>query len=179
MTEKVGEGRELRELCAKWREEAAKCANEYPHAANERLDCATELEAALAKQTPAGREQDPFVIAEREAEGCIPCPTCQTLIHSDKLTAQQTPHAAGQDALREARWWMEKMTGVTLPLDKAKEFTEHVATLESAEHQCNYYFGGFDGGHRCQKPKGHDSAHEWRASQTSTAPGAAREGASE
>ena len=37
---------------------------------------------------------------------------------------------------------------------------------------CNYFFGGFDGGNRCQKAKGHEGAHEWRAAlrQTSTAP---------
>lgn len=30
--------------------------------------------------------------------------------------------------------------------------------------QCNYYFGGFDGGHRCQKEIGHESqgiGHSW------------------
>lgn len=59
MTEKVGEWRELRELVCEWRKEAS----EYKNLPNDTLNiadllngCADELEAALAKQTPAPRE---------------------------------------------------------------------------------------------------------------------------
>lgn len=31
------------------------------------------------------------------------------------------------------------------------------------ERRCNYYFGGYDGGTRCQKLKGHDGAHLWES----------------
>jgi hypothetical protein len=29
--------------------------------------------------------------------------------------------------------------------------------------QCNFYFGGFDGGHRCEKQRGHKGEHEWHS----------------
>jgi hypothetical protein len=45
--------------------------------------------------------------------------------------------------------------------------------------RCNYYFGGWDGGNRCQLPIGHPEGHLWEALKESAIPISRDKGLSE
>ena len=120
MTEKV-EWRELREMIARWREVAEATPKlqtmTYAKGRNDGIRealtaSANVLEAALAKQTPAGREphhgyptSEDFVADLRtmwEAYVLTKDPLApdaeRLRAEMLRIVAQQTPHAAGQDA---------------------------------------------------------------------------------
>jgi hypothetical protein len=42
--------------------------------------------------------------------------------------------------------------------------------------RCNFYFGGFDGGNRCQLSLGHCGGHHWQATKEPKPPKARRHG---
>jgi len=176
LCEKHAQGEGIVEgLVAKWRGEAEALAKIGQPGAEQIAEdylreCATELEAALAKQTPAPRELTPrecfetyrnLVWTVQEADGMNRgwVEFARRLNEIAKFRpAQQTPHAAGQDALIDA---LKR---------KIAEWRERATDHEGAEDLCD-----FNQAQCAEQYRNQANELEVLASQTSTAPGVARE----